>query len=66
MDTYIEPFDLWLARRAAAYKFRDRRVALRLARCASLSEEVIRELKRQVANYRAEWQLLRSEYKAVI
>lgn len=50
-----------LARRHAACKVRERKRALRKAFRLMLPREMCREVARQIANYRAQWSLLRRE-----
>jgi hypothetical protein len=64
MDTTLELYDLWLARREAARRYGERLRMLKKAKRAGLCSKIMSELKRQVNNYHMEWRLLHDEYKA--
>ena len=56
--------DMALAKRAHAVSYMQRRRALRKALRLNLPAEIVREVRRQIVNYRAAWAALRMELRA--
>lgn len=56
--------DMLVAKKAAACQYGSRKRALRRGRLLGLSREMLREVTRQIANYRAQWALLRRELRS--